>query len=53
MPKILTGKPIGKSLFGRPMLRGDGNIRTDFTKICINTDFEIILFRIGIFGESL
>ena len=34
--KILTGKPTGKRLLGRPRLRWEENIRLDFKEIGIN-----------------
>ena len=34
--KILTGKPIGKRLLGRPRRRWEDNIRMDFKGIGIN-----------------
>ena len=34
--KILTGKPTGKILIGRPRRRWDGNIRMDLEEIGIN-----------------
>ena len=36
--KILTGKPTGKILLGRPTLRWDGNIRMDHKEIDIKTN---------------
>ena len=35
--KILTGKPIGKILLGRPWRRWEDNIRMDIREIYINT----------------
>ena len=35
--KILTGKPTGKRLLGRPRRRWEDNIRMDLEQICINT----------------
>ena len=35
--KILTGKPRGKSLLGRPRRRREDNIRMDLKEIGINT----------------
>ena len=34
--KILTGKPTGKRLLGRPRARWVDNIRMDLKQICIN-----------------
>ena len=34
--KILTGKPTGKRLLGRPRCRWEGNIRMDLEEIGIN-----------------
>ena len=34
--KILTGKPTGKTLLGRPRRRREGNIRMDLKEIGIN-----------------
>ena len=34
--KILTGKPTGKRLLGRPMRRWENNIRMDLEEIGIN-----------------
>jgi hypothetical protein len=34
--KILTGKPTGKRLLGRPRRRWEDNIRMDLEQICIN-----------------
>ena len=34
--KILTGKPTGKRLLGRPRRRWEDNIRMDLEEICIN-----------------
>ena len=36
--KILTGKPTGKSPFGRPRGRWEDNIRMDLEDIGINAD---------------
>ena len=35
--KILTGKPTGKRLLGRPRCRWEDNIRMDLKEIGINT----------------
>ena len=35
--KILTGKPTGKRLSGRPRRRWEANIRTDLKEIGVNT----------------
>ena len=35
--KILTGKPTGKRLLGRPRRRREDNIRMEVKEICINT----------------
>ena len=35
--KILTGKPTGKRLLGRPRSRWEDNIRKDLKEIGINT----------------
>ena len=37
--KILTGKPTGKRLFGKPRLRWEENIRMDIEEISINTNW--------------
>ena len=34
--KILTGKPTGKRLLGRPKRRGEDNIRMDLEELGIN-----------------
>ena len=34
--KILTGKPTGKRLLGRPRRRWEDNIRINLEEICIN-----------------
>ena len=34
--KILTGKPTGKRLLGRPRRRWEDNIRMDLEEKCIN-----------------
>ena len=51
--KILTGKPTGKRLLGRPRRRWEDNIRMDLKKISINTRNWVDSTRIGIIEESL
>ena len=50
--KILTGKPAGKRLLGRPSLRWEDNSRMDLKEIGIRRRIGSIRLRIGISGES-
>ena len=51
--KILTGKPKGKRLLGRPRRRWEDNIRMHLEEIGINGGIWLIWLRIGIIGEPL
>ena len=48
--KILTGKPTGKRLLGRPRRRWEDNIRMDLEEI---RGIGLIRLRIGTIGEPL
>ena len=51
--KILTGKPTGKRLLGRPRRRWEDNIGIDLKRIGINLRNCVDSTRIGIIGEPL
>jgi hypothetical protein len=52
--KILLGKPERKGPFGRPRLRGEDNIKTDFREIGFGVGWVgLILSRIGTCGGIL
>jgi hypothetical protein len=44
--KIVTGKPTGKRLLGRPRIRWEDNIRMDLEEIGINGGIGLIRLRI-------
>ena len=44
--KILTGKPTGKRIFGRPRRRWEVNIRIDLGEMCFNAE------KLGLFGSG-
>ena len=50
--KMLTGKPTGKRLVGRPRRRWEDNIRMDLEEIKMR-GIGLIRLRIGIIGEPL
>ena len=49
--KILTGKPTGQRLLGRPSHRWEDNIRMDLEEVGIHAGIGLIRLRIGIIGE--
>ena len=51
--KILTGKPTGKTPWGRPRRRWEDNIRMDLEEIGSMRVIGLIRLRIGIIGELL
>ena len=50
---ILTGKPTGKRLSGKPRRRWEDNIRMNLKEIGINRSNWVIRLRIGIIGVPL
>ena len=50
--KILTGKPTGMILLGRPRCRWEDNIRMNLKEIGIYREIGLIRLRIRIMGES-
>ena len=51
--KMLTGKPTGKRLLGRPRHRWEDNIRMDLKEIDIIREIGLIRLRIWNTGEPL
>ena len=51
--KMLTGKPTGKRLLGRPRRRLEENIRMDLKGLEINRVIGFIRLKMGIIGEPL
>ena len=52
--KILTGKPAGKRLLGRPRRRWEDNIRMDLKERWVSIrGIGLIRLRIGIIGGPL
>jgi hypothetical protein len=51
--KILTGKPAGKRLLGRPRRRWEDNTTMALKEISIIRGIGLIQLRIGIIGEPL
>jgi hypothetical protein len=49
--KILTSKPTGKRLLGRPRLRWEDNIQIDLKEIGISSRIGLIQPRIGAIGK--
>ena len=51
--EILTGKPTGKRILGRPRRRWVENIRMQLEEIISMRGIGLIRFWIGIIGKSL